>query len=30
MYDDLQYWPKPMLINQVVQALYLEYEDEDR
>jgi len=30
MYDDLQYWPKPMLINEVVKALHLEYENEDR
>jgi len=30
MYDDLQYWPKPMLTNKVVKALHLEYEDEDR
>ena len=30
MYDDLQYWPKPMLTNKVVKALHLEYENEDR
>jgi len=29
IYDDLQYWPKPMLSNKVIKALYLEYEDED-
>jgi hypothetical protein len=30
MYDDLQYWPKPMLANKVIKALHLEYENENR
>jgi hypothetical protein len=30
MYDDLQYWPKPMLVNKVIKALHLEYENENR